>query len=71
MNVCLRLGCLAEATHTLIPQYGRASLWCLEHGELALETHQLFDNRQVAGSRLLPENRLALPRPHEEAVAEL
>lgn len=66
---CLRLGCQAKATHTLIPQYGRASVWCQKHGKSALATVAFFENRQTDGARLLPGPRpLPLPRPSRGAA---
>lgn len=66
---CTFLGCTAEPTHTLTPQYGRASVWCEAHGLAALDVEAQFSNRQTSGPRLSPGDRLALPRPRREATA--
>jgi hypothetical protein len=64
---CTYLGCGAEPTHTLIPQYGRASVWCKTHGLDALRVEELFSNRQTSGPRLTPGDPLRLPRPIKAA----
>lgn len=61
--ICLHLACSKVATTMLVPQYGRRSMWCREHGEAALEVETFFENRQSSGARLLPEGRMTLPRP--------
>lgn len=64
---CIYLGCGLEATHTLFPQYGRASVWCRTHGLAALAVEELFSNRQSSGPRLTPGDPLRLPRSRRVA----
>lgn len=67
MVICLKLDCSMVATTMLVPQYGRRSMWCREHGEVALAVEQIFENRQSEGARLLPEDRMTLPRARRAA----